>query len=73
MSRDQMATRSYHLKMPEEAYEQLLQMAKSERRVLADVIRLALEEYTKNRGYDINFEVERGRPRLQTSDEGDAE
>ncbi|MBC7871990.1 MAG: hypothetical protein H7Y09_14185 [Chitinophagaceae bacterium] len=68
-----MATRSYHLKMPEEAYEKLLEMAKSERRVLADVIRLALEEYAKSRGYEINFEVERGRPRLQTPDQGDAE
>ncbi len=68
-----MATRSYHLKMPEEAYETLLEMAKSERRVLADVIRIALEEYAKNRGYEINLEVERGRPRLQVPDKGDTE
>jgi hypothetical protein len=64
-----MALHSYLLKMPDEAFDQLMQIAKSERRVLADVIRIALEEYAKNRGYEINFELQRGRPRQQPKEE----
>lgn len=57
--------RSYHLKMPDEAYEVLQAIAKKDRRVLAEVIRIALEEYTKAHGYEVSFDVERGgyRPR----------
>ncbi|MDX1995467.1 MAG: hypothetical protein SF029_23995 [bacterium] len=67
-----MATRNYLLKLPADAYEALMAVAKSERRVVADVIRIALEEYMKTKGLDISFEVERGRPR-QNTDSPDSE
>jgi hypothetical protein len=53
-------------------YEALVAVAKAERRVVADVIRIALEEYMKTKGLDISFEVERGRPR-QNNDTPDSE
>lgn len=52
--------RNYHLKIPEEAYEALQEVAKKERRLLADVVRIALERYMKDAGYEVSFEVERG-------------
>ncbi|MBC7872016.1 MAG: hypothetical protein H7Y09_14315 [Chitinophagaceae bacterium] len=64
-------SQSYHLKIPNEAYEVLHNIAKKERRLLADVIREALEEYTKNKGLEVSFEVDRGgyRPRKSDADE----
>ncbi|MBC7871511.1 MAG: hypothetical protein H7Y09_11785 [Chitinophagaceae bacterium] len=52
--------RNYHLKIPEEAFEALQEVAKKDRRLLADVIRIALESYMKEQGYEISFAVERG-------------
>jgi len=55
--------------MPDEAYEALQAIAKKDRRVLAEVIRIALEQYAKDQGYKVSFDVERGgyRPRKSTT------
>jgi predicted CopG family antitoxin len=68
-------SQSYHLKIPNDAYEALHTIAKAERRLLADVIREALENYTKSKGLEISFEVERGgyRPRKSDGDDQPAE
>lgn len=52
--------RNYHLIMPEVGYEALQEIASKEKRVFADIIREALQEYTKRKGYKISFEVDRG-------------
>jgi len=59
------------IRMPEEGYQALKLIAKRERRVLADIMREALEEYTKKKGVEASFEVERGgyRPRNTNSSE----
>ena len=58
-------SRNYMIRMPEEGYQALKLIAKQERRVLADVMREAFELYTKSKGVEATFEVDRGgyRPR----------
>ena len=53
-------SRNYHIKMPDSGYEALQAIADDERRVLADVIREALEEYVARKGKPTSFEVQRG-------------
>lgn len=62
-------SQSYHLKMPEDGYEALQAIAAKEKRVLADVIREALEEYTARKGHKVSFIVERGGNRRGDKDE----
>jgi predicted DNA-binding protein len=53
-------SQDYHLKMPKEAYDALQAIADKEGRLLADVIREALKEYTAKKGHDVSFTVDRG-------------
>lgn len=53
-------SQNYHLKMPREAYDALQAIADQEGRLLADVIREALQEYTARKGYTVGFKVTRG-------------
>jgi len=68
-------SKNYMIRMPEEGYQALKLIAKRERRVLADIMREALEEYTKKKGVEASFEVERGgyRPRNASIEEETAE
>ncbi len=53
-------SRDYHLKLAEDAYLALQEIADKEGRLLADVIREALKEYTTRKGYTATFKVGRG-------------
>jgi len=53
-------SRDYHLKLGEDAYLALQEIADKEGRLLADVIREALKEYTTRKGYSVQFKVGRG-------------
>lgn len=53
-------SRNYHIKMPDAGYEALQKIADDEKRLLADVIREALEEYTRRKGHEVSFKVQRG-------------
>lgn len=55
--------KNYHVKMPEEGYRALQAIAAKERRVFADVVREALEQYAASKGYAVSFDVPRGGPR----------
>ena len=46
--------------MPKVAYDALQEIADKEGRLLADIIREALKEYTTRKGYTVSFKVERG-------------
>lgn len=46
--------------MPAPGYEALQGIADEEGRVLADVIREALEDYTERKGRKVSFAVKRG-------------
>ena len=61
-------SRNYHIKMPAEGYEALQAIADDEKRLLASVIREALEEYTKRHGRAVSFEIERGGYRARKAD-----
>lgn len=53
-------SRNYHIKMPDNGYEALQKIADDEKRLLADVIREALEEYARRKGQSVSFTVQRG-------------
>jgi hypothetical protein len=64
-------SQNYHLKMPKDAYDALQAIADKEGRLLADVIREALKEYTSRKGYEVSFTVDRGGNRRKADEERD--
>lgn len=54
-------TQNYHIKMPEPGYEALQEIAKRDKRVFADIVRTALEEYVKSQlDKEVSFKIVRG-------------
>lgn len=53
-------SKRYNMLMSNEGYEALSQIASEEKRLLADVIRDALDNYLKMKGRTITTEVDRG-------------
>ena len=66
-------SQNYHLKMPKEAYDALQEIADKEDRLLADVIREALREYTTRKGYTVSFKVDRGGNRREKNESEERE
>jgi hypothetical protein len=66
-------SRNYHLKLSEDAYLALQEIADKEGRLLSDVIREALKEYTTRKGYTVSFKVGRGGNRRGKSEDGSEE
>ncbi len=55
-----MSNQKYNLIIPEEAYAALVEIANREGKVLADVIREALEDYTERKDFKVSFKIKRG-------------
>jgi hypothetical protein len=66
-------SQNYHLKMPKAAYDALQEIADKEGRLLADVIREALSEYTAKKGFTVSFKVDRGGNRREKSETSEDE
>ncbi len=62
-----MSNQKYNLIIPEDAYAALVEIANREGKVLADVIREALENYTASKGYKVSFKIRRGGNRRSSS------
>lgn len=60
MKKKSETNRSLHIVLPEEGHQALHDIAKKQRRALADVVREALEEYMRSQGSEIDLSVERG-------------
>ncbi len=53
-------SKRYNMLMSNESYEAFSEIAAQENRLLADVIREALDNYLKLKGRDVTTEVDRG-------------
>jgi predicted DNA-binding protein len=60
----------YNMVMSHESYDALTAVAKEEGRLLADVIREAIEGYLKAKGHSVSTAVDRGgyRPRKEAKE-----
>jgi len=58
--REKGATRLLTVKMPAKDYEQLQELAETQRRTMSEITRLALESYMNAAGVSSNIRVSRG-------------
>jgi hypothetical protein len=66
-------SQNYHIKMPKAAYDALQTIADQEGRLLADVIREALSEYTTKKGFSVSFTVDRGGNRRKSTEDDNSQ
>ena len=68
LANEEKDSRGYRITMPPEAYDALQELAQTQNRPMANVIREALEQYLKAHGYSVSFQVNRGGKRPSKPD-----
>lgn len=63
-------SKGYRITFPDEGYEALSELAREQKRPIANVIRDAIEEYLRAHGKDISLAVNRGGYRERKDKEG---
>lgn len=56
------------IRIPLDEYDELRSLADKERRSISELVRLAIEAYAQERGYNLDLRVERGGDKERKSD-----